>query len=152
MAGRKPLPTKLKMLKGTAQKCRVNPNEPELAPVLPEPPDFLGETAREEWLRKAPVLVRMGVLTEGDDAALAAYCQAFERFVEAERKIRQSGLLIKTTGGNVIQNPLVGVANRAMEIMHKFLTEFGLTPSSRTRVAANPAGKENAEWAGFGKA
>ena len=88
----------------------------------------------------------------GDDAALAAYCQAFERFVEAERKIRQSGLLIKTTGGNVIQNPLVGVANRAMEIMHKFLTEFGLTPSSRTRVAANPAGKENAEWAGFGKA
>ena len=92
MAGRKPLPTKLKMLKGTAQKCRVNPNEPELAPALPEPPDFLGETAREEWLRKAPVLVRMGVLTEGDDAALAAYCQAFERFVEAERKIRQSGL------------------------------------------------------------
>ena len=134
MAGRKPLPTKLKMLKGTAQKCRVNPNEPELAPALPEPPAFLGETAREEWLRKAPVLARMGVLTEGDDAALAAYCQAFERFVEAERKIRQSGLLIKTTGGNVIQNPLVGVANRAIEIMHKFLTEFGLTPASRAKV------------------
>ena len=59
MSGRKPLPTKLKMLKGTAQKCRVNPNEPKLAPALPEPPDFLGETAREEWLRKAPVLARM---------------------------------------------------------------------------------------------
>jgi phage terminase small subunit len=39
-----------------------------------------------------------------------------------------------------------------MEIMHKFLTEFGLTPSSRSRVAANPTGKEDAEWAGFGKA
>lgn len=56
MPGRKPLPTKFKMLKGEAQKCRVNPNEPELALALPEPPGFLSETAREEWLRKAPVL------------------------------------------------------------------------------------------------
>ena len=64
------------------------------------PPEYLGTTARAEWRRKAEVLARMGVLTQGDDAALAAYCQAFARFVEAEGKLRQSGLLIKTTGGN----------------------------------------------------
>lgn len=149
MAGRKPLPTGLKLLKGTAQNCRLNPSEPRPPVVAPEPPKFLGEVARQEWENKAPVLMRMGVLSEGDDAALAAYCQAFERFVEAETKIRQSGLLIKTTGGNVIQNPLIGVANRAMEIMHKFLTEFGLTPSSRSRIVAVPAKDRDDEWTGF---
>ena len=58
------------------------------------------------------------------------YCQAFERFVEAEVRLRHSGLLIKTTGGNVIQNPLVGVANRAMELMHKFLGRSDPQPTS----------------------
>lgn len=150
MTGRRPLPTRLKVLKGTAQPCRTNPREPRPEVVALDPPEYLGTTARAEWRRKAEVLARMGVLTEGDDAALAAYCQAFERFVEAEGKLRQSGLLIKTTGGNVIQNPLVGIANRAMELMHKFLGEFGLTPSSRTRLQAPPASQAPAEWAGFG--
>lgn len=146
MAGRKPLPSKLKVLRGTDQPCRMNPHEPSLAAVVPDTPAFLGTIAREEWNRKAPLLARMGVLTEGDDAALAAYCQAYERFVEAEGKIRQSGLLIKTSSGNVIQNPLVGVANRAMELMHKFLTEFGMTPSSRSKVTAT---KREPEKKGF---
>ena len=79
MSGRKPLPTKLKMLKGTAQKCRVNPNEPKLAPALPEPPDFLGEIAREEWLRKAPVLARMDEIRE----LLEEQHKAFEEFKQA---------------------------------------------------------------------
>lgn len=152
MAGRKPLPSKLKVLKGTDQPCRMNPHEPSLTAVVPDAPAFLGTIALEEWNRKAPLLARMGVLTEGDDAALAAYCQAYERFVEAESKIRQSGLLIKTSSGNVIQSPLVGVANRAMELMHRFMTEFGLTPSSRTRIAAHPAKQQESEWAGFGGA
>ena len=49
-----------------------------------------------------------------------------------------------------IQNPLVGIANRAMELMHKFLGEFGLTPSSRTRLQAPPAHTDPSEWVGFG--
>lgn len=98
----------------------------------------------------AAPLVRLGIMSEVDDTALAAYCQAFECFVEAESKIRRSGLLIKTTNGNVIQNPLVGVANRAMEIMHKFLTEFGLTPASRTRIAAIPYNHQHHTWEEFG--
>ena len=150
MPGRKPLPTSLKVFRGTAQKCRINPHEPKPPVAAPEPPDFLGPIARREWERKVPLLVRLGVMSEVDDTALAAYCQAFERFVEAERKIRNSGLLIKTTGGNVIQNPLVGVANRAMEIMHKFLTEFGLTPASRTRITAVPHHQQHHVWEEFG--
>ena len=39
-----------------------------------------------------------------------------------------------TSNGNIIQNPLVGIANKSLELMHKYLTEFGMSPSSRTQM------------------
>lgn len=45
------------------------------------------------------------------------------------------GLIIRTRSGNIIQNPLVGTANKAMADMVRYAAEFGLTPSARTRVA-----------------
>ena len=44
-------------------------------------------------------------------------------------------VIVKTKSGNLIQNPLVGVANKAMADMVRYAAEFGLTPSARTRVA-----------------
>ena len=55
----------------------------------------------------------------------------------AERDQLTGGLTIKTTNGNAIQNPLVGMANRAMADMVRYATEFGMTPSSRSRIAGN---------------
>ena len=52
MTGRKPLPTRLKVLKGTAQPCRTNPREPRPEVVALDPPEYLGTTARAEWQRK----------------------------------------------------------------------------------------------------
>ena len=52
MAGRKPLPTRLKVLKGMAQPCRTNPQEPRPEVVALDPPEYLGTTARAEWQRK----------------------------------------------------------------------------------------------------
>ena len=51
-----------------------------------------------------------------------------------------------TSNGNIIQNPLVGIANKSLELMHKYLTEFGMSPSSRTRVSAK---KKTGEKKGF---
>lgn len=42
--------------------------------------------------------------------------------------------MIKTTNGNAIQNPLVGVASTARRDMQRLAAEFGLTPSSRTQI------------------
>lgn len=150
MAGRKPLPTQVKLLRGTAQRCRMNPDEPAPDPALPDAPLHLSPEAREEWERVAGELYDLGVLSRIDRAALAAYCQAYGRWVAAERGLRREDggmdLIAVTSNGNVIQNPLVGIANKSLELMHKYLTEFGMSPSSRTRVGAR---KKTDEKKGF---
>jgi hypothetical protein len=77
--------------------------------------------AKDEWRRIATGLYHMGLLTLVDENPPAAYCQAYARWVTAEaslakmaeRDLLTNGLMIKTTGGNAIQNPLVGTANKA---------------------------------------
>ena len=87
----------------------------------------------------------MELLTELDVAMLAGYCQAYGRWVQAERAIaalakndpQTYALMVKTKNGNAIQNPLVGTSNKALDMMHKFASEFGMSPSLRARLSAN---------------
>ena len=54
---------------------------PKPPDALPRCPDHLCDAARKEWRRLATPPWRMGVLTVCDRAALAAYCQAWARWV-----------------------------------------------------------------------
>ena len=76
----------------------------------------------------------MGVLTTIDRAALAAYCQAYGRWVEAEERLRETPMLFKTPSGYVQQSPLLGIINKQLELMGRYLVELGMTPASRSRV------------------
>ena len=80
------------------------------------------------------MLHRLGLLTEIDGQALATYCQTWARWREAEQKIKEYGMVIKGKGGYPVISPYVAVANPAMHQMRAFLMEFGMTPSSRSRV------------------
>lgn len=140
MRGRKPTPTHLKVLRGNPGKRPLPANEPQPKPKAPPCPAHLDAEAKREWRRMVKELEPLGLLTKIDRAALAAYCQAWSRWVQAEEMIRKTGMIVKAPNtGFPIQNPLLPVANRAMEQMRKFLTEFGMTPSSRARVTAAPS-------------
>lgn len=142
--GRKPKPTGLKVIAGTDRADRRNDQEPRLDPEIPDPPPFLSDEAKVEWGRVCDALYSAGILTKTDRAALAAYCQAFGRWQQAEEALAKmaerdgvtKGIMIKTTNGNVVQNPLVGTANKAMADMVRIAAEFGMTPSARSRIKA----------------
>lgn len=134
MAGRKPKPTALKELAGNPGKRPLNTREPKPRTELPPCPRHLTGEARREWRRMGGELARMGVVTAVDRAALAAYCVAWARWVDAEGQVAKLGTIVKTANGNLIQNPYLAVANRALEQMTRLATEFGMTPSSRSRV------------------
>ena len=134
MRGRRPEPTALKQLRGNPGKRPLPAKEPKPQIVAMRPPDWLSDEARAEWDRVAPMLLRLGVLTEADGSALLTYCKVWERWLKAERQLATSGLLLKSKSGYPIVNPLVGIANKTMTNLVKLLTEFGMTPSSRARV------------------
>ena len=144
--GTKPKPTHLKLIEGNRGKRPLNRKEAAVPAALPVPPPHLTADALEEWNRVAIWLHRIGLLSEVDRAALAAYAQAYGRWVQAERAIAKmaekdqltGGLMIKTSNGNAIQNPLVGTANKAAADMMRYAAEFGMTPSARSRIAATP--------------
>ena len=148
MRGRKPKPTHLKLVAGNPGRYPLNEAEPKFALSIPTPPPELSDDAKMEWGRVSERLYRAGILTEVDRGALAAYCQAYGRWIQAERAIARlaeadkatGGLLINTTNGNAIQNPLVGVANKAASDMVRFAAEFGMTPSARSRIKAEGQG------------
>lgn len=70
-----------------------------------------------------------------DRAVLAGYCQAYERWVDAERALREEGALVVSPNGYHMPNPNNTLANQALGMMHKYMLELGLTPASRVKLA-----------------
>jgi P27 family predicted phage terminase small subunit len=104
---------------------------------LPTCPTHLNPAAAAEWRRIAKALQRAGVLTSFDRAALAAYCQAWGRWVEAEERLRETPPLVKTPSGYVQQSPWLTIAHKQLELMGRYMVELGLTPAARSRVMAD---------------
>jgi len=147
--GPKPTPTNIKKLTANPGQRPLPRNEPKPRSRRPKPPAHLNEDAAAEWARVADELDAIGILSGLDRAALGAYCQAYGRWAQAERALAKmsnqaDGLIIKTVSGNMIQNPLVGVANKAMSDMVRYAAEFGMTPSARSRVSASEDNDEDA--------
>lgn len=134
MRGRKPTPTHLKVLRGNPGKRKINTKEPKPKPVAPKCPKWMGPVGRKEWRRVVPELERLGLLTVVDGAALEGYCRAYEQWVEAEKFMREHGTIFKTEGGYIQQLPQVAIAQKYLQIVKSFCAEFGLTPSSRSRM------------------
>lgn len=156
-SGRKPNPTALRLVKGNPGKRAVNKKEAKVALAQPTPPAFLCDDGKVEWGRVVDKLYSAGLMTELDRAVLAAYCQSYGRWAQAERALARmaekdplnSALMVKTTNGNAVQNPLVGTANKAQADMVRYALEFGMSPSSRSKVNATPDDHEKDALADF---
>ena len=143
MAGRKPKPTALKKLEGNPGKRKLNTKEPMPGKGMPDCPKWLLPEAKMEWERLCVKLSEMGVLTEIDMAAFAAYFQSYARWKEAQEHIDSEGSIFETDKGYQQQTPWVGIANTNQKLMMQAASEFGLTPSDRSRIMpASGVGKD----------
>lgn len=148
LRGPAPAPTALKIMRGNPGKRALNHSEPQPGEFTSDPPPHLDDEAVAEWKRLVPILQRMKVLTEADYIALATLCQAYSTMSQAQKQLRESGLLYKTRTGHVSQSPLLSIVNQNAEIVMRHLREFGMTPSSRSRLSVDKeAPKQDHEWA-----
>src|SRR4029453_5327217 len=97
--------TKLKILQGNPGKRKLNKQEPQPEAAIPECPEHLSAEAKPEWEAMSQRLYKAGLLTHLDRAALAAYCQAWGRWIEAERMLSKYGSVIKAPPGTLMQSP-----------------------------------------------
>src|SRR4030095_10774868 len=145
MKGRKPTPTMLKVLSGNPGKRPLNEREPVTPQGLPEMPAWLDDEAKAEWERLTVDLAEMGLLSKADRPALAAYCTAWSRWVDAEAQVKKYGTVVKSPDkGFPMKSPYLSIAEQSLETMRKLMVEFGLTPSSRSRIRV-PAGGDEAD-------
>jgi phage terminase small subunit len=111
--GPKPKPTALKVLEGV-HPFRINGDEPPFPPGSAAAPDWLAGLAREQWDELAPLLAESRVLTVGDRSNLALLCLLYQRWREDPADLKAINQYVRLS------------------------LEFGLTPSSRSRLKAAP--------------
>lgn len=149
--GRPRTPTALKLVKGTAQACRINPGEPEPDRGIPDPPEHLSERALAAWPGIAGLLDGMGVLTRADGLVLEALCETYAELQAAREALRARGgettyesINVKTGSSMWKTYPEVGQIKDLDRRFAMWLAKVGLTPADRSRVSA-VGGERNAD-------
>ena len=127
-------PTQILALRGSRLvKDRENEPKPKQCNGLPRKPEHLKGDGAKYYKAVGKKLLNMGVLTVVDYEALVVMCEEYQQYKEADKLCKT--LLIKTSNGNVIQNPAIGIRNKAREALKKSMSYFGMTPSSRASLS-----------------
>ena len=106
--------------------------KPTLTPITdalvkaPPVPRYFSTWAAAEWRRIMPGLIGKRILTKGDLGGVEEYClmRGVVREIEAAR----------AEGDGPIDPKMFGVQNRAAQTARQLAAEFGLSPTSRSRL------------------
>jgi P27 family predicted phage terminase small subunit len=151
--GRKRIPDHLKLIKGTAQPSRMNPDAPTPSTALPTPPEWLSERGAEWFLKTVGLLDGMGIASADHVDMLSLAASRYDEVLDCQAVIEDLGRVysVVSISGSVMfkARPEVAMKNEAMRHLQSLLAEFGLSPSSVGKVSAAPGDRENpyAEYA-----
>ncbi len=117
-----------------------------------KPMPGLSSSARAEWKRVAPILHKLGLLTDIDRTALAGYCESFAMWKECQKILQKEGYTVtvhqKNRKGEEVgtyfqKRPEVEIADRALSKIRDFCNDFGMTPSSRGKMTLPGEDEDN---------
>lgn len=128
------IPAATHQKRGTFQPSRHA--TPSLPIEIPEMPLDLPPAAQAVWKNVTAKLFSAGLIADLDQMALRMLAESVWLYQESHDDIIAKGLTISTTNGNVVQNPSVGIRNKAWEQIVKLCKQFGMTPSARTGLPA----------------
>ena len=147
--GRKPMPSAVHELRGDYEKNpqRRRTNEPIPPKEKPQFADFLNDIAKTEFEFITNIMDKMKILSQADQSALTMYCQTFSQWREAVDMCAKYGswVLGKDKNGTpfTTRNEWDRIRERSAASCRKWLIEFGLTPSARTRLQVDDDVKDD---------
>jgi P27 family predicted phage terminase small subunit len=155
MAGRKAIPTQLKIVKGTYRPHR-DKDVPEPSKAKPTPPEWINKRAKCIFRHMVKRLDELGMASGTHTEALALLScrmEEVERFDKMLNDDKGNGYVYKTTnsyGDDVLkEHPAVRLREKAARHVHSLLTEFGLTPSSAQKVGTPKKKEKRNKFEGF---
>lgn len=131
--GRKPKPTAVAELQGNPGKRPLNKREPKPKSEVKKPRG-MSRGAKRFWTDHATELERLRILTGVDVPALRLAAEHYALAVLAAKELHATGLTVKGADGTPKKNPVAQVFKDNSLAFKAFATEFGMTPSSRTRL------------------
>lgn len=115
-----------------------------------DPPNYLGQVAREVWRKVVPFLEGTGKVERIDTFLVESYCTNYEIYKLAYEDIKVNGIQqeikkpVQAQGSGEIlgeqslgfkKNPAVATMKDAAETLNKIGIQLGLTPKGRAELA-----------------
>lgn len=101
---------------------------------LAEPPEHLGDEAKEFWRSTIGRLVEVGIVDRVDTPTLEMLATQYGRWRQASRAVASEGLFGVGSMGQVVEHPAVKIERDAHSLFLKTAEHFALTPVARTRL------------------
>jgi|WetSurMetagenome_2_1015567.scaffolds.fasta_scaffold131137_2 P27 family predicted phage terminase small subunit len=134
--GRKPKPTAQKKLQNNPGKRAINKKEPMAKRTAVIAPAHLDELSAAFLKRIQPGLDEMHVVADVDLPALELMALHYSLAWRAAEILKEQGLITVDAFGGKHKHPMLQVMKDNSSSYKAFAAEFGLTPSSRTRLQA----------------
>ena len=146
-SGRKLKPAERKIAAGNPGKRAINKDTPDFGLATDiDPPEWIDGTARDMWVRVAPLLLKQKVLQLTDLHNVEAFCTAYGTWRAASANVAEKGVVVEGATGGPIKNPALTALNEAAKQMVTFGSLLGLDPASRQRLIAPAKGKGSNPW------
>lgn len=150
--GHKPIPEKIKIVKGTFRKTRARNSPPQVDEKM-QPPSWMPEEAKPHFEVLKARVDGIGYDSSTYTEALAMAATRLFEIDQCNKIIAEKGPTFSTTNINgdetLKNNPAVAQRSEAMRHLQSLLVEFGLSPSSISKLGTKKAKEKASAWESF---
>ena len=152
MQGRKPKAREIQILEGRDKKnpARFKDEVPQTVKREPEMPAHFDEHATEAWTKLREIMVASAMWSASYQVTLELYCETYSNYRRAVELVRISGQALRSTNPDgsieLKRNPYSVELHRYKEELIRLSAEFGLTPSSRSRISLENNTEDNDDF------
>lgn len=143
MPGPPPADPRFRLIRGS-RAPKAPAAGPSVAVLAPAVPDELAENveASREWVRTIVPAIEAGLITAADRAMAIAHCDLWATWRSQLREASEAPHVVHVgPNAHPVPNPIRGMANTTAKLLRSVDAQLGLTPTTRSRVAAAPRTK-----------
>lgn len=147
MAGPPKTPSHLQLVRGNPSKRPINKQEPKPPSGVPQTPKYFDKRGKYWFKKMGEELDALGVMSTLDAKALELLVEAYVEYRHHCEVLDTEGYTYNTTSmtGDIIKkaHPAAAMKADVWKRIRAMLSEFGMTPSARTKVSVKGPEQED---------